>query len=59
MVYNAFDKGTSVGVVKNENMSHQDLGEELRNPIIRKFEKQKVYSVYRKYLGLLILLICN
>ena len=36
-------KTTSSDVVKNENMSNQELAEELHKLIIRKSEKQKVY----------------
>ena len=32
--------------VKNENMSNQELGEELHKPIIRKFKKRKAYSPF-------------
>ena len=32
--------------IKNENMSDQQLAEELHNPIIRKFEKRKVHSSF-------------
>ena len=39
-------KKTSGGTVKNENMSNQELVEELHKPIIRKFEKQKVQSPF-------------
>ena len=46
MVYICFDKKTSVGAVKNENISNQELAEQLHKPIIRKFEKQKVYSPF-------------
>ena len=34
------------GAVKNENMTNQELAEELHKPIIRKFEKRKVYSPF-------------
>ena len=33
--------------LKNENMSNKDLAEELHKPIIRKFEKRKVF--FNKY----------
>ena len=54
--------------VKNENISNKELSEELQKPIIRKFKKRKVYSLFKKgifthYLytifGALILLMCN
>ena len=40
------DKPSSVGAVKIENMSNQELAVELHKLIIRKFEKQKVYSSF-------------
>ena len=43
---NILIKITSVGPVKNENMSDQELVQELHKPIIRKFEKRKVYSPF-------------
>ena len=44
MVYIFFDKKTSAGTVKNENISNEELAKELHKPIIRKFEKGKVHS---------------
>ena len=44
VVYKYFDKRTSGDYVKSEIMPNQQLAEELRKPIIRKFEKRKVYS---------------
>ena len=44
MVYKFFDKKTSGSSIKNENMSDQQLAEELLKPIIRKFKKRKVES---------------
>ena len=41
MVYKFFDKRTSGSGIKNENMLHQALAEELHTPIIRKCEKEK------------------
>ena len=35
-------------------MSNQELAEELYKPIIRKFEKQKVYSSFKDTFGLLV-----
>ena len=46
MVYKYFDKKTAGGAVKNEIMHNKELAEELRKPIIRKFEKQKVHSSF-------------
>ena len=43
MVYNFFDKKTSGGDVKSGIIPNQQLAEELHKPIIREFEKQKVY----------------
>ena len=42
MVYKISDKETSCRGIKNENMSNQQLAEELHKPIIRKFKKRKV-----------------
>ena len=36
----------SIGSVKNEIMSNQELAGELHKPIIRKFEKRKVHSSF-------------
>ena len=41
MVYKFFDKKTSGRGIKNENMSDQQLAEELHKPIIREFKKRK------------------
>ena len=41
-----FDKKTSGGTVKNENISNKELAEELHKPIIRKFNKIKVCSPF-------------
>ena len=46
MVYKFFDKKTSGSGIKNENMSNKILAAELDKPIIRKFDKQKVYSSF-------------
>ena len=46
MVYKFFDKKTSGGTVKNENISNKELAEELHKPIIRKFNKRKVQSPF-------------
>ena len=55
-VYTFFDRKTSAsathankfvaGAFKNENMSNQELAEELHKPIIRKFKKKKVQSPF-------------
>ena len=46
MVYKCFDKKTSGSCIKNENMSDQQLAEELDKPAIRKFKKRKVWSPF-------------
>ena len=44
MAYNFFDKMSASGdSFKNENISNQELAEELHKPIIGKFEKRKVH----------------
>ena len=40
MVYTFFDKKTSGGAVKNENIFHKDLAEELHKPIIKNSKKE-------------------
>ena len=40
-------KKTSVSSIKNENMSDQQLTEELLDSVIKKFNKRKVDSFYR------------
>ena len=37
MVYKLFDKKTSGKVIKNENISNEELAKELHKPIIKKF----------------------
>ena len=59
MVYKFFDKKTSGSGIKNENMSDQQLAEELQKPVIRKFNKRKVHSPFIDNIWVLILLICN
>ena len=52
MVYQFFDKksvllvdkSASASGIKNENMSNKELAKELHKPIIRTFQKRKVYS---------------
>ena len=46
MIYNFLDKKTSGSGINNENMSDQQLAEELHKPIIRKFKKRKVQSPF-------------
>ena len=57
--YASRDKSDSGGETKNENMSAQQLGEELRNTIIRKLKKKKYTYVLQKIFGVLIMPICN
>ena len=46
MVYRFFDKKTSGSNIKNENIPNKELTEELHKPIIRKFNKRKVHSLF-------------
>ena len=46
MGYKFFDKKTPGSSIKNENMSDQQLAEELHKPGIRKFNKRKVQSFF-------------
>ena len=46
LVYKFFDKKTSGSSIKNENMSDQQLAEELHKPVIRKFKRRKVQSSF-------------
>ena len=58
MIYKFFDRKTSGSGIKNENISDQQLAEELQKPIIRKFKKRKVHSTFMDNIWL-TLLICN
>ena len=46
MVYKCFDKKISGSGFENENMSDQQLAEELHKPIIKKIKKRKVHSYF-------------
>ena len=46
MVYKFFDKKTAGSGIKSMPQNEQ-LAEELYKPIIRKFEKRKVYSTFK------------
>ena len=46
IVYTFFDKKTSGGTVKNENIAKKELAQELHKPIIKKFRKRKVHSPF-------------
>ena len=43
---NVLIKKTSCSGIKNENISNKQLAEELHKPIIRKFNKRKVHSLF-------------
>ena len=45
MIYKFFDKKSSGSGIKNENMSDQQLAEELHKGIIGKFHKRKAHSI--------------
>ena len=47
LVYKFFNKKSSGSSVKSEVMSNQELAEELHKPIIKKFEKRKVYPSFK------------
>ena len=47
MVYKFFDKKSTCTGVENEIKQNEQLVEELQKPIIRKFEKRKVYSSFK------------
>ena len=47
MVYKFFDKKSLGSGVNNEIKQNIQLADELHKPIIRKFEKRKVYSSFR------------
>ena len=48
MVYKSFDKKSKGSSIKNEIKENQQLANELHKPIIRKFEKRKVYSSFKE-----------
>ena len=43
---------TLLSGIKKENMSDQQLVEELHKPIIKKFKKKSILSFYRQYFDL-------
>ena len=47
MVYNFFDKNSFGSVIKVEITSYKYLPGLLHNPVIRKFEKRKVYPSFK------------
>ena len=46
IVYTFFDKKTSGGIVKNENIANKELAQELHKSIIKRFRKRKVHSPF-------------
>ena len=51
MVYRFLDKEASVGTVKSENISNEELAEESHKPIIKKNSKKRTITFCRQYLG--------
>ena len=51
MVYKLFNKKTSRGTVNNEIISNKELAEQLHKPVIKKYDKSKMHSSFRQYLG--------
>ena len=51
MVYKFFDKKSSGSGIKNENMSDQQLAEELYKQLLENLIKGKYTHLYRQYLG--------
>ena len=49
MVYKPFDKENSDSVIKNANVSNEELARELHKPIIRKFYWQYVWCRFSRY----------
>ena len=47
VVYNFFDKKSARGAIRSDIMSNLQLAEALHKPVIRKFERWKVYSSFR------------
>ena len=46
MVYKFFDKRSSAGGIKSQNISNNELAEEILKQVIRTFEKRKVHSPF-------------
>ena len=46
MVYKIFDKKSFRATFKKENITNQELAKELHKPIIKKFQKWRVYSPF-------------
>ena len=47
MVYKCFDEKSFFSGFKSEIMPNKELPVELHDPIIKKFEKRKVYSSFK------------
>ena len=47
LVYNFFDKKSSVNAIRIQIMLNQEFAKNLNKLIIRKFEKRKVYSSFK------------
>ena len=47
LVYNFFDKKSSVNAIRIQIMLNQEYAKNLNKLIIRKFEKRKVYSSFK------------
>ena len=48
IVYTFFEKNSPSGSVKNKIMPNQELAEKLRKPIIKKFDKRKLYASFKE-----------
>ena len=59
MLYKFFDSRTSGRGIENENMSDEQLAEELHKQVIKNFKKRKVQSFFIDKIWVLMLLICN
>ena len=60
VVYKLFDKKSSGIGVESEIKYNQQLAEELHEPIVRKFKKNKKYiHLLTAIFGVLILQVCN
>ena len=57
LVYEFFSKKSSGNSFKIKFLSNQELAVEIHKLVIRKFEKQKVYSSFKEIFAVLILLI--
>ena len=53
MRYEIFDEKSSGSDTKTKIIASQQLAKELHKPIVRKFEKRKVYSFFKGNIGVL------